>query len=992
MQSTPTINEQVSGFLDFVAQEFNTKPELQEEFKSTQGWINARIGLKSDDGLLEQAIIIQDGVIRVADRIPNAANLTIIFTKGTDVVEQLQASPDEAYMMILNGRVRTEGNTSYMGFWDYLVNLLLAEDQQKAVDAQIEEHHQANLHLAEKVSTHGRMDRKQRKDIRLKGRRVDPGVKHLDDPYLSKYSLDDFPRLAQFRETRLKSRPEVCAEYGKLLTDFFVKHGYEKKANGQPWEPNMRCAKSFKYIMEHRKPIIRENDLIAGSYTSNPVYGMVAQPNILGAPYFWGELRSCQNRELEPYIITEETIQTLHKHVYPYWKDRNMLQWWREEFESPLGLKIHDRYFSLELYKTIDNGVHSPGYEKVLKDGLKALKAQIDEELQRSTNADEEKKSTLAAMNIGLDGVVAYIRNLAKLASEQAKVETNPVRKAELKHIYSTLRHIQEHPAHTLDEAVQALIIMHYAVGLETIDDGPSLGRLDQILQPYFEKDMAKLISSNDREMYIKHALELIGCLFLRINSHWPLTPSLGTWLNSGSPFNTTIVVGGVTRQGEDAVNDMSYIILKVTEMLTMNDPNMHARYNWMKNSRTFLERVCEVNYITGATPAIHGDETMIAALTHNNIAVADARDWTPTGCVEPSIPGKQLACTSSGLVSLAAPLEMALNNGIHPLMQWDLGPKTGRIEDDVFKTFEDFYLAFKKQCEFLFEQLVISDNQLEKLCTAHYPQTLMSILYDGCVEKGRNVNRGGTKYNSTGITFVGLSDVVDSLMVIKKLVFDEKRITLTELKKALDNNYGGFEKIHAMVKNTVPRFGSRNQDAVTMANRVTKMTNDFFRSRTDGRGGHYTTGWWTMNNHTVYGRVTGALPSGRLKGTPFTPGLTPSPDASHNLLDNLLDVAELDPRTLDNNIAFNVRIVPSPKDSHEETVKRMADYMETYFKKGGMQVQFNVIDTDTLKDAMAHPEYYHDLMVRISGYCGYFTKLQRDLQLEIIRRSEYGL
>ncbi len=987
-----TLNEQAHGFLNIVAQSFNTNPALQNEIKGTRGWIDAVVGMKSEDGQLEQAIIVKDGVINIENKIPANVNVTIVFSKGSDVLEQLQASPDEAYKRIMRGMVRTEGNTAYMGFWDCLVSNLLAEGHHKAVNAQIEEHRQANLRLATDVRPSTRIEFKRRKDTLLKTRNVDPGVKYLDDPYLSEYRTDHFPRLVQFRAERLNTRPEVCCEYGKLMTDFFVQHGYETTSNGQPWDPNIRSAESFKYFMERRQPVIRKNDLIAGSFTPNPVWGIVSQPNILG-PFFWGELRFCSGRELDPYDITEETIQTLHKYVFPYWADRNTMHWWKQEYNYPMGSKIHDRYFSLSFFKTIDNGVNSPGYKKVLEKGISGLKKQIDDEIKRDKSADAEKRATLSAMKTSLDAVIVYTKNLAKLADEQAKVKTDPVRKAELEHIYHTLQQVPEHPARTLDEAVQSLMIMHIAVGLELTDDGPSLGRLDQILQPYFEKDIEKLTSKKDRVAYIQHAIELIGCLFLRVNSHWPLVPGLGTWMNSGSPFNTTIVVGGVTPQGEDAVNDMSYIILKVTEMLTLNDPNMHARYHAQKNSRTFLDKLCEVNYITGATPAIHGDEAMITAWSaHGDLPIEDIRDWTPTGCVEPSIPEKQMACTSSGAVNLVALLEMALNNGTHPLTHWSLGPKTGDVGNGAFKTFDDFFNAFQKQSEFMCNQLVDGDVQLGELYCRHYPVPLMSTLYDGCIEKGRNVSRGGAKYNSSGVSIIGLTNVVDSLMAIKKLIYDEKRITFSELKKAIDNNFAGYEKIHALVKNSVPRFGSGNAESVAMANRVTKMVSDFFRNKKDSRGGRYATGWWSMNRHGVYGRVTGALPSGRLDGEPFTPGLTPSPDASPNLLDNLLDVAQLDPRTLDNNIAFNVRIVPSSKDSLEQTVKRMADYVETYIRKGGMQVQFNVVSTETLKDAMAHPEFYSDLMVRISGYCGYFTKLQRDLQLEIIRRSEYGL
>ena len=324
--------------------------------------------------------------------------------------------------------------------------------------------------------------------------------------------------------------------------------------------------------------------------------------------------------------------------------------------------------------------------------------------------------------------------------------------------------------------------------------------------------------------------------------------------------------------------------------------------------------------------------------------------------------------------------------------MNWDLGPKTGDVAQDEFQTFEDFWAAWQAQAEFMFDQSIIGNNELGQLYQRHMPGPLLSALMDGCVESGRGYTRGGAKYNSSGVSVIGLTDVVDSLTAIKKLVFDEKRITFPRLKHALDENFQGHETVHALIKSRSPRFGSGDAEAMAMADRVTRMTNDYYRSRKNYRGGHYATGWWSMNNHTVYGRVTGALPSGRLDGEPFTPGLTPHPSASNNILDNLMDVAGLDPKTLDNNIAFNVRIVPGPHDTHDGTVTHMTDYVRTFLEQGGMQVQFNVVNTDTLKDAMAHPDQYPDLMVRVSGYCGLFTRLQRDLQLEIIRRCEYGL
>jgi len=377
----------------------------------------------------------------------------------------------------------------------------------------------------------------------------------------------------------------------------------------------------------------------------------------------------------------------------------------------------------------------------------------------------------------------------------------------------------------------------------------------------------------------------------MRLSSHYNIAMEIVSWMNSGGPPSVTINLGGVTREGKDAVNDMTYIILKVTELMSLNDPNMHARYMPGINSDTYLKRVCEVNYITGATPCIHNDAAVIEALTKTNKdwELEDIREWTANGCVEPCLAGMHFPCTGSVEFNLMAPLEMALNNGTHPLLEWELGPKTGEVED--FKNFEDFFEAFKKQFEFLCGQGVIGNNQIEMIHQEHMPSPLMSSLVEGCITNGRGVTRGGAKYNTSGITSIGLADVADSLTVIKKLIFDKKKITFKEFKEALKYNFEGYTSLRAWIQSHIPKFGSGDPEAFAMTDRVTHTVANFAHSQKNVRNGHYTSGWWSMNYHSIYGRVSGASPSGRLAGEAFTPGLTPHPTASKNLLDNLMDV-----------------------------------------------------------------------------------------------------
>ncbi|MCK7505318.1 MAG: pyruvate formate lyase family protein [Desulfobacterales bacterium] len=303
-------------------------------------------------------------------------------------------------------------------------------------------------------------------------------------------------------------------------------------------------------------------------------------------------------------------------------------------------------------------------------------------------------------------------------------------------------------------------------------------------MQPYFAKDMEKIRTETERRAYIAHAIELVACFFMRGTDHLPLVPDIGNYLFGGSSSDQAITLGGVTPDGKDGVNDMTYIILKVTEMLSIRDPNVNARFSLEKNSDTYLKRLCEVNYITVATPSMHSDENIAASLAPHGYAIEDVRDWAATGCVEPTLCGRHMGHTGSILMNMVAALEMALNNGRHPSMDWDLGPSTGSIEKGGFTTFEEFFSAYTAQQKFLIDQAVELNNLLAEAHTVLRPTPLLSTLIDGSIEKGTDVTKGGARYNTSGSSNIGLADVTDSLMAIKKLVFDDKIISFTELKR----------------------------------------------------------------------------------------------------------------------------------------------------------------------------------------------------------------
>ncbi|MEW5733502.1 MAG: pyruvate formate lyase family protein [Thermodesulfobacteriota bacterium] len=985
-----SINAIVYSLLTAMAASFTLRPGLRKWLKGVDGWINFSVGIRSRDNAVNQAIVFKNGRARVVRSPRFRTDTALVFRTPKHVLSMLTATPDEAMTMLVENRMNTSGNLAYMNLFNFLLNLALEKTQQKAVDKRIAENRERRLRNAAPANSDFLAERARRRDLRITGRKKDAGVLFLEDPFLPEWGLTDFPRVKRLHEKAFTVRPKICAERPRLLTEWHRAHGFELDKAGRPWNPELRQAYALRYLMENRKPIIWEDDLIAGTSGTSFITPLV-YPDASGHT-IWGELFSCRKRELVPYEVDDETVEILHRDVFPFWATRNVREWVRKEYDDPLCLRIDEHLAAYFVWKSIGMSETIPDYQKLITLGIRGIIAEIEQELAGDTRADEKKKATLNAMIVSLEGLAAYARNLASLARETAASEPDPARAAELSLMADTLARVPAQPARTLNEAVQAIWLCKVALNMENSNDGMGYGRLDQILQPFLVADMKKLSNKKARASYIKKAVELIACLFLKTTDHTTLNPDIANILFGGSPPSQTITVGGVTPEGKDAVNDMTYIILKVTELLGLNDPNVNARYHEDVNSEEYLRRVHDVNYITGATPAAHNDKAMIAALLKHGYEIEDVRDWAATGCVEPTLSGRHCGATSAINISIVAALEMALNNGTHPLMGWELGPETGKPEHGDFPTFEDFFAAFEAQYRFLIDQSVLYNNMCGEMYRKYRPSNLMSVFTRGCIQNGRTVVNGGAKINSTGATAIGLADVTDSLMVIKKLVYDQKKVTFAELKRAIDENFSGHDALHRTATTKVPFFGSGSDEAVAMANRVAGLTHAAYGAHKNYRGGDHHTGFWSMSSHAAYGRLSGALPSGRLAGKPFTPGLTPEPNASRSLLDNLRDVAGLDPANLDNNIAFNVKVVPGPRDNHEKVVDSMMPYAKAFFSMGGMQMQMNVVSTDMMRDAMAHPENYRHLLVRISGYCAYFTQLDEQAQLELIERAEYGI
>lgn len=973
-------------FLRFLALQFRLRPGLSRRLRWREGFLSACIAFETRDGSVRRAIRFAGGRARALAQVPSDADARLVFASEKELARFFASPPQEALTMLLRNKVQAEGSLAHLQVFGFLSSLVLAPLQKRVLARNRKKEEASRRLLAQ-----GEAPAPKAAPAAFAAPLApDPGVLHLSDLRLSDFSISDFPRIAARRRELFATLPELCAERPLLLTRYFLLHGFEEGPDGLPRNPEGRQAEAFAYLMANKAPLIAPGDILPGTTTGKLPTGVIIYPDAQGL-LIWSELLTSRDRPLNPFTVSPETLETLHHEVFPFWLSRNFWQQARIENRDALSQRLNNRFAAYFVWKTVGISHAIPDFASALRLGTRGVAEKIAKRLEAS-DLTPDMRHSLFAMKTALSGMEAYARNLSRQALRGARTEADPARAAELFQMARILTRVPDHPPRTLWEAVTALWLLWVGMHMENTNTGLSLGRMDVLLQPFFDRDMAAQKTPGGKKAYLHFALELVCSLMLRLNDHAPLVPDIGNQLFGGSSSDQAITLGGVLPNGRDAVCDMTYVFLKATELLALRDPNMNARMSLARNSASYLRRLCEVNLSTAATPSLHNDEAVLTALTARGIKKAHANDWVATGCVEPSIPGRHMGHTGSILLNLVAALEMALQNGRHPLMDICQGPATGDPAAGAFTDFNSFFTAFSAQLAFLIENAADFNRTLAGIHARLRPTPFFSAFTDGCIRKAADATAGGARYNTSGTANIGLSDVVDSLCAIQALVFDQQALAFPDLVAATRSDFTGHPHVAALIQKRAPRFGADSPEAVAMANRVTALVTSLWDAVPHHRNGRYTAGFWSMSMHVAYGLLSGALPSGRRAGEPFTPGLTPSPTASRDFLANLRDVAALDPKNLANNIAFNVRITPSAENTPDQTAETMAAYVKAFFKMGGMQMQFNVTDAKTLRSAMARPEDYRNLLVRISGYNAYFTTLNHDMQMELLRRAEYEI
>ncbi|MCG2728153.1 MAG: hypothetical protein L6244_05860 [Candidatus Methanoperedenaceae archaeon] len=806
------------------------------------------------------------------------------------------------------------------------------------------------------------------------------GAVTLQDIRLAEYDLENLPLLKQLREELLSEKPKVCIERARYYTEYLR----DMSSDTEPAE--IRYANAANYFLSNKAPLFFDDSLLAGTTTSKP-FGAPVYPEWTGMT-IWPELDTISTREKNPLILSKKEAEELNFDINPYWMERNILEYTRKKHNNPKCMRLFERivFFIASKAGCISHTV--PDYRVTLDKGVEYIIEQAaskEAELKKDENLSEKNKHKVEfyqAVQIAMKGVIKYAQNLSKKAAELAEKEQDPFRKENFQKMSDVCSRVPAKPARTFREAVNSIWIVQVAIHAENINMAISPGRLDQILYKYYKEDIDKGI------LTIKEAMELVGCLWLKLNDNTNLVPETAEELFGGAGTVPAVTVGGVDEKGDDAVNDLTYIMLRVTELLKTRDPSLNARYHYEKNPEEYRDRVAEVIVNTKALPAIHNDVIDIKVLENQGVKLEHARDYAVIGCVELASAGKSYDASSSIMLNLVSVLELALNNGKRPVTgDEQIGPETG--DPSQFKSFEEFWEAFKRQLMWLLGQAIELNEYFGYAYQEILPSPLLSSFFEGPLERGKDLIFGGALYNSSGATHIGFADTVDSLNAIEKAVFIDNKCTFAELMQALEADFKGHEKLHAYLINKTPKYGTEDPIAKKNSQNLVLFLYDFYQSHTNYRGGKYKPGYWTMTNHAGQGKLSGALPNGRKAYKVFASGITPVSQAANDLSACLKAVGGLDSLCIPGGEALNLKY---PSIEGKEDIKRFGQAVEAYLRYGGLHIQFNIMSYEDLIDAKNNPDKYPELLVRVSGYSAYFKDLNEAMKNEIITRTAYSI
>ena len=780
--------------------------------------------------------------------------------------------------------------------------------------------------------------------------------------------------IKKLREISVNARPTISPERARIVTAAYRSPEVQKVSYP------MQRALVFKALMEKKAIFINEGELIVGERgpapKATPTYPEVCCHSL-------EDLEILNSRPKTSYVVDEETLRLYQEETILFWRGRSMRDRifaemtpeWKAAYEAGIFTEFMEQ--------------RAPGHtvlgDKIYHKGLLDIKKGIEQSLARLDFFNDpealDKQEELKAMAICAEALIAYAHRQAELARELAAKEKGPRRKKELEKIAATCEWVPAQAPRDFWEALQYYWFVHVGVTTEyNTWDSFNPGRLDQHLYPFYKKGLEEGTLTPEK------AKELLEAFWIKFNNQ-PAPPKVGVTAEESGTYTdfALINIGGLKPDGRDGVNELSYLILDVIEEMRLLQPSSMVQIS-AKNPDSLLLRALKIIRTGFGQPSIFNTDAIVQELVRQGKTVEDARKGGASGCVEAGAFGNE-AYILTGYFNIPKVFEITLNNGVDPRTGQKIGLETGDPKN--FKTFEELMQAFEKQMRYFIDIKIRGNNVIEKLYATFLPAPFLSLFLDDCIAKGKDYHNGGARYNTRYIQGVGLGSITDILASIKFNVYDQKVITMNELLEALRKNFEGYERLRDRFINKTPKYGNDDDYADDLARLVFDM---YFRM-IDGRptvyGGTYRINLLPTTVHIYFGKVTGATADGRKASEPLSEGISPVQGLDRKGPTAVIkSVGKLD-HIKTGGTLLNQKFTPQLLADEEGLVK-LKDLIRSYFKLMGHHIQFNVVTAETLRDAQKNPEKYRDLIVRVAGYSDYFVDCAKELQDEIIRRTEH--
>ncbi|HJV45111.1 MAG TPA: choline trimethylamine-lyase [Bacillota bacterium] len=781
-------------------------------------------------------------------------------------------------------------------------------------------------------------------------------------------------RLKLLKENYMRQVPSITTYRARAIT---------KIAKENPGMPKiMLRAKCFRYCCETAPLVIQDDELIVGAPNGAPRAGAFS-PDIAWR-WLADEIDTIGNRPQDPFYISEEDKRILREELFPFWEGKSVDEHCEDQFrEAGLWELSGESFVSDCSYHALNGGGDSnPGYDVILmKKGMLDIQQEAKDHLVKLNYAnpdDIEKIYFYKSVIDTTEGVMTYAKRMSEYAAELAAKEMNPKRKAELLKISEVNARVPAHKPTSFWEAIQAVWTIESLLVVEENQTGMSIGRVDQYMYPFYKAD------KESGRMTDYEAFELAGCMLIKMSEMMWITSEGGSKFFAGYQPFVNMCVGGVTRDGRDATNDLTYLLMDAVRHVKIYQPSLAARIH-NKSPKKYLKKIVDVVRAGLGFPACHFDDAHIKMMLAKGVSIEDARDYCLMGCVEPQKSGRLYQWTSTAYTQWPICIELVLNHGATQWYGKQVCPDLGDLSQ--YKTYEDFEKAVKEQILYVTKWSSVATVITQRVHRDMAPKPLMSIMYEGCMENGKDVSEGGAMYNfGPGVVWSGLGTYADSMAAIKKLVFDEKKYTLEQLNEALKADYVGYEQIRKDCLNA-PKYGNDDDYVDLIAADIVHFTEMEHRK--------YKTlysvlshGTLSISNNTPLGQITGASANGRRAWVPLSDGISPTQGADVKGPTAIIkSISKMANDSMNIGMVHNFKLMSGLLDTSEGE-EGLITLLRSACALGNGEMQFNYLDNNTLIEAQKHPEHYRDLIVRVAGYSAFFVELCKDVQDEIISRT----